>query len=196
MITTINEFRKINETKQQLDLINYDNIASIMTESLSHNENLYRNTSQQWLINLLTDGSIMTENKEWISISQDHNSGGMDNYGHCRIVFNEEMIYNQGAIEIDYDVDFFREFPAICAHVTGFSTEKEYYANLGYSDAEEADENSELNWEQYCETFSGEDEVVIHEIKYEPGLILSIELINEQLEPELEHLLKKYSIVY
>ncbi len=168
---------------------------TFVNESLEHNKSLYRNTSQQWLINLLTNGFIKTENKEWISISQDPNSGGQDNYGNCHIVFNEEMIYNQGAIEIDYeDMNFWRQFPSICKHVTGFSTEEEYYNNSGYSGPEEANANHELTWEQNFDSYSGEEEVVISEIKYVPGLIQMIKIKNESLKPELKLLLLKYKI--
>lgn len=168
-----------------------------VNESLEHDKYLYRNTSQQWLINLLKNGNIKTKNKKWISLSQDKNSGSQDNYGNCHIVFDEHKLYNQGAIEVDYeDISFFIQYPTICNHITGFKTEKEYYDNLGYANADEANQNSELTWEQHIESYANEEEVVIPEIIYEKNLIISINIINEHILPELIQLLNKYKIKY
>lgn len=176
----------------------------LFKESIKHNDKLYRNTTQQWLINLLTNGKIKTEDKDWISLSQDPMSGGSDFYDNCHIIFNGKMIYNQGGIEIDYqDPSFFEYNSSIAKHVTGFRSAEEYYDNNGYSGPEEANENFDLTWEDQCKSYSNEQEVVIEEIIYQPGLILNVEIMNhdikkdhEFIEPILENLLIKYKINY
>lgn len=176
----------------------------IFKESIQHNDKLYRNTTQQWLINLLTDGRIKTEDKEWISLSQNSMSGGADFYGSCHIIFDEKLIYNQGGIEIDYqDPIFFENNSNITKHVTGFRSAEEYYDNNGYSGPEDANNNFELTWEQHCENYSNEEEVVIEEIIYQSELILYVEIMNhdikkdhEFIDPILKNLLIKYKIKF
>ena len=136
-------------------------------ENLQHNKELYRSTSQHWLITLLTNGSIRHDGdyphstKEWIALSQDYNSGGQDHYGNCHITFNEEMLYQQGAIEIDYeDIEFWNQFPTIAKHVSGTSNADEYYKDRGYSGPEEAHQNHDLTWEQNLEGYYEEEEAL------------------------------------
>lgn len=174
----------------------------LFKESLQHNKNLYRSTSQQWLINLLTYGFIVHDgdnprpNKEWIALSQDYRSGGQDHYGNCHITFNEDMLYKQGAIEIDYeDMEFWKQYPTITQHVTGYQNAQDYYNSKGYSGPDEANKNLDLTWEQYVEDYSVEEEVVIEKITYQTGLI-ELVTFNEEPEQELLNLLKQFNIQY
>lgn len=159
--------------------------------------NLYRNTSQQWLINLLTNGKIKTEGKNFISLSLDPDSGGQDNYGPCHIKFNGDIIFNyDSTYEVDYeDPEFFEQFPLITKHITGFSNSKEYYDSIGYDGPEDANDALELTWEQQCEGYSSEQEVVTEEIVYENGLIITVEF-SEKPESKLIDLLNKSKIKY
>ena len=107
------------------------------------------------------------------------------------------MLYEQGAIEIDYeDINFFNSFPSITKHITGYHNEKEYYDGIGYDNGDEANQNYEMTWEEFCADYSSEEEVVIKEIKYQPQLILNVKIYKEKIQPELEKLLIKFKIKY
>lgn len=160
-------------------------------------EYLYKTAGQEWLINLLKDGKLKTINKDWISLSLVENSGGQDDYGKMTITFDKDMIMSEpNAYEVDYeDPEFFQMFPTITRHITGFNNEQEYYDNIGYADAEEANEDGELTWMQNISSYETEQEVVIDEIIYKDGLIINVEF-NEEPEQELIDLLKSKNIKY
>lgn len=160
-------------------------------------EYLYKTAGQEWLINLLKDGKLKTINKDWISLSLDEYSGYTSDYGNMTITFNKDMIMSEpNCYEVDYeDSNFFEMFPTITKHVTGYSNEEEYYSDKGYDGPDEANDDGELTWEQYCEGYSDEQEVVIDEIFYKDGLIINVEF-NEKPEPQLLDLLKSKNIKY
>lgn len=160
-------------------------------------EFLYKTSGQEWLINLLKNGKLKTINKDWISLSLVENSGGQDDYGKMTITFDKYMIMSEpNAYEVDYeDPDFFDMFPTITRHITGFNNEQEYYDNIGYANAEEANEDGELTWMQNINSYETEQEVVLDEIKYKDGLIINVEF-NEEPEQELIDLLKLKNILY
>ena len=136
---------------------------------------LWRNTSQYFLENLVRDGKVTAEENRFISFSLDEDSGGQDNFGDTRIEFDfNELVNNQGAREIYYEPDFFEEYPEISRYVTGYSSEQDYYDNQDYDNAEEAHEQFELAWEDNLESYEPEQEVVIKELRYVPGMIKSI----------------------
>lgn len=158
---------------------------------------LYRNTSQQWLINLLQHGSIQTLGKKFISLSLQPDSGGQDHYGNCHIVFNADLLYKQGAIEIVYDEpQFWQQHPKIAKHVTGFNSAKDYYNNKDYAGPEDANDNSDFTWEQYCENYSDEQEVVIEKITMVPNLIQKVIISEKPTEQLLKLLQFKYNIYF
>jgi len=155
---------------------------------------LYRNTDEPFLLEILKKGKVYSRNKKFVSLSKEPDSGGLDEYGNVRIIFNGNLLFKEGAIEIYYDdPEFWEEYPEIAKHVTGFRDAKDYYKDKGYKGPEEANENGELTWEQYCEGFSDESEVVIPFIKMMPNLISSIQS-KDKLKKETIDLLAKFNI--
>jgi len=155
---------------------------------------LWRNTSEEFLLELLKTGKVSSKGKAFVSLSSEPDSGGQDDYGDVQIEFEGDLLAKQGAEAIYYDdPEFWDEFPLIAKHVTGFKNAKEYYRDRGYNSAEEANESGELTWEQYCEGFSEEAETVIPKIKLVPSLILSVNS-NRALKPETINLLLKLKI--
>lgn len=142
---------------------------------------LYRNTSIKWLMEFLNKGSALPYGSEdrFISFSKQEDSGGQDDYGNVRITFNANMLYGQGAIEVEYYEEFFEEHPDICQYVTGFKNEDEYYKNSDYKGKEDFEENGQndvdtLPWESTIEDYSEEAEVVIKKLKLEKGLVVNV----------------------
>lgn len=155
---------------------------------------LWRNTSEEFLLELLKTGKVSSKGKAFVSLSNEPDSGGQDDYGDVQIEFEGDLLAKQGAEAIYYDdPDFWDEFPLIAQHVTGFKNAKDYYRDKGFNDSEDANENGELTWEQYCEGFSEESETVIPQIKLVPSLILSVNS-NRALKPETISLLLKLKI--
>ena len=146
---------------------------SFVNESLK--ESFWRNTSEAFLMTLLKDGEVKPLRKHFISLSEDPDSGGQDHYGDVRIEFDGEKLYAQGATLVDYeDPTFWKENPDIAQHVTGFRDADEYYSNKDYEGPEDANANHDFTWEQYCEDYAGEQELVIPTIRMESGLIRSV----------------------
>ena len=144
-------------------------------------EKLYRNTSIDWLNDFLKKGITYPyiNKKRFISFSKEEDSGGADNFGETNIEFNAKELYKQGAIEIEYNVDFFEQNPEICKYVTGYKGEEDYYQQRGYEGKQDFEENGQddfdtLMWETVIEDFENEAEVVIKKLKYKDGLILSV----------------------
>ena len=69
---------------------------------------------------------------------------------------------------------FWEKYPDITKHVTSYENEQDYYDNIGYKDAEDANANMEQDWEDVLESYSYEQEVVIEEIKLEDDLIVGV----------------------
>ncbi len=141
-------------------------------------EKLYRNTSIHWLNDFLKKG-VALPNTAFISFSKEEDSGGMDSFGETNIEFSAKELYKQGAIEVEYNVDFFEENPKICMYVTGYKGEEDYYQKKGYEGKEDFEENGQddfntLMWETVIEDYEHEAEVVIKKLKYTDGLILSV----------------------
>lgn len=169
------------------------NFREFLLES-SNKYSLWRNTSEEFLIELLKKGKVSSHGKKFVSLSEDPNSGGQDDYGDVQIEFDGDLLIKQGAKSIYYDdPDFWDEFPLIAQHVTGFKNAKAYYNDKGYKNAEEANEDGELTWEQYCESFSDEAETVVPQIKLVPNLILSVHS-KRTLKPETIDLLLKLEV--
>lgn len=160
------------------------------------NNSLWRNTNHRWLLELLKNGKVTAEKGRFISFSSEEDSGGQDDFGGTRIKFNENIVYKQGAIEINYDTRFFEEYPEISRYVCGFKSEEEYYSDKGYSGAEEANADMELTWDQYVEGFENENEVVIKKIKFTENLIESVNFIKDKPNKKLIELLNMHNIEY
>lgn len=161
----------------------------------------YRNTNQEWLFNLLKYGFITTFNKKYISISSKEDSGGMDHYGDIRITFNGDILNKQGLIDIEYNEDFFEEYPNICKHVTGYNSKDEYYKQHDYDNEEQyfkdTDNVDVISWSQNIDDYEAEAESVIEKITLVPNLIIQVEYFNnEKLSNELIDLLNKNNIKY
>ena len=155
---------------------------------------LWRNTSEEFLLELLKKGKVSSKGKKFVSLSEEPDSGGQDVYGDVQIEFDGNLLVKQGAESIYYDdPDFWDEFPLIAQHVTGFKNAKAYYNDKGYKNAEEANEDGELTWEQYCESFSDEAETVVPQIKLVPNLILSVHS-ERNLKQETTDLLLKLGV--
>jgi hypothetical protein len=147
----------------------------------SGKNDLFRNTSIRWLMELLNTGTAVPygDKKRFISFSKKEDSGGADTFGDIRITFDAKKLYKQGAIEIEYDVDFFEEHKDICIYVTGYKSEKDYYQQNDYKDKEDFEKNGQddadtLMWTTMIEDYENEAEVVIKKLKFEPGLITNV----------------------
>jgi len=155
---------------------------------------LYRNTAMKWLTDFLTKGSAVPfgdAKKRFISFSAKEDSGGADNFGEVNIEFNSKELYKQGAIEIEYDVDFFEEHQDICIYVTGYKNEKDYYQQNDYKDKEDFEENGQddsdtLMWETMIEDYENEAEIVIKKLKYIKGLINKVTVPKKTSKKDIE----------
>jgi hypothetical protein len=171
-----------------------------MSEFLKYNEflleksnqySLWRNTSEEFLLELLKKGKVSSKGKKFVSLSEEPDSGGQDVYGDVQIEFDGDLLVKQGAESVYYDEpDFWDKFPLIAQHVTGFKNAKAYYNDKGYKNAEEANEDGELTWEEYCECFSDEAETVVPQIKLVPNLILSVHSKSNLNQETMDLLLK------
>jgi hypothetical protein len=173
----------------------FEDFVNEAFDPMDHDPNtVWRNTTEEFLFNLLKNKKISSKGQNFVSISKFHNSGGQDNYGNVRIGFNKQMLIKQGLIEIYYDdPDFWEDEPLIAKHVTGFKNADEYYKDKGYEGPEEANEDGELTWEQYCEGFYDEAELVVPHITLKPGLITSIKS-EQPLKDKTIELIKKLEI--
>lgn len=171
-------------------------------ESNSEPEKIYRNTAIQWLTEFLNKGEATPymdkDDKRFISFSTKEDSGGADDFGDIRIEFDSNELFKQGAIAIEYDTEFFEEYPDICAYVTGFKGEDDYYQNNDYEDAADFEERGQddmdtLMWSTMIEDYENEAEVVIKKLKYVDGLITKVYL-PKNIKKEDIALIKKFGI--
>lgn len=161
---------------------------------------LFRSTDQVWLIMLLElEGKSLKAKGpgKFISLSRDSESGGQDDFGGREIIieFDEQKIFNQGAEEIWYEADYFNENPEISLYVSGYEGEKDYYEQKGYSGPEEAWENSDLDWNTAVEDYQHEEEIILKELRYVPGLIKYVEIL-KPANPILIEMLDEFDIPY
>jgi len=146
---------------------------------INNEESLWRTTDQKWLIILLAKGSISPlYNSTFISLSFNIDSGGQDSFGNAeiRIEFDKEKIFNQGAEEIWYDSDWFYEREKESMYVLGYNSEQDYYDNHDYDNAEEANEQLELTWEDHISDFEHEAEILMNRMSYESDLITHVNI--------------------
>jgi len=155
---------------------------------------IFRNTKPDWLFYLLENGKIKSHT--FFSFSFNRDSGGQDKFGNVLISFDYDKLFGQGAEEIWYEIQFMNEFPEICKYVTAFSDAQEYYDSMGVENGKEAHENYELSWPEYIESFEHEEEIVIKELSYEPGLINYVIFFHDKPSKSLLSLLKQYNINY
>lgn len=152
-------------------------------------EHLYRNTSEDFLYNLLTDKQVKSKGKKFVSLSLDRNSGGMDHYGDVLIYFNAKEIFKNGGIEIDYeDSKFWERHPDIARHVTGY-TKAEF-------DKEFEDGDQDEDFMSHAFIYQDEQEVVIPKLKMSDTLIDKVEFQHDIQNKKLEEKLKEYNIDY
>ena len=119
---------------------------------------LYRSSPEDYVQNLLRNGSIRSRGKEFVSISTDPDSGSMDDYGSVTMKLDRNKILAAGGIEIVYDdPDFWNEFPDIAKHVTGYAGEDDYLARGG-------DEEFGMDFDEMVMDYEQEAEVVIPEL--------------------------------
>lgn len=161
---------------------------------------IFRNTGEGWLQEFLSKEEIKATPHDdgtprFISFSRDSDSGGQDDFGSVQIEFDEDKLFAQDAEEIWYEPEYFEMNPAISRYVTGFTGEQDYYDSKDFDNAEEAWEHSDLDWNTYVEDYATEEEIVMTEVKYEPGLIKKVTFSEPPLDKTIE-LLKKYNIPY
>ncbi len=161
---------------------------------------LYRNTAQEWLEEFLREGKKIAEEGRFISFSLDEESGGMDEFGKIRIMFDSKKLFDQEAIEVNYDPEFMERHPDISLYVTGYESMEDYIDNI--RDEWERDNEKEMpeneqfwSWEGYVETEEHEQEVVMKEIKYEEDLIEKV-IFFERPKPSLIKLLEEKNILW
>ena len=119
---------------------------------------LYRSSPEDYVQNLLRNGSIRSRNKEFVSISTDPDSGSMDDYGSVTMKLDRNKILSAGGVEIIYDdPDFWNEFPNIAKHVTGYAGEDDYIDRGG-------DEEWGMDFDEMVMDYEQEAEVVIPEL--------------------------------
>ena len=119
---------------------------------------LYRSSPEDYVQNLLRNGSIRSRDKAFVSISTDPDSGSMDDYGSVTMKLDRSKILSAGGVEIIYDdPDFWDEFPDIAKHVTGYAGEDDYINRGG-------DEEWGMDFEEMAMDFEQEAEVVIPEL--------------------------------
>jgi hypothetical protein len=170
----------------------------LFEEFLNRREELsfWRTTSPKFLESLLHDRKVKSKGKKFISLSEDEHSGSQDSFGEITIEFDGEKILKQGGIYVDYeDPEFWNRHPDIALHVTGFSDAEEYYDNYDFDSAEDANKKGELTWEQTCETYANEEEIVIPEIKMEKDLIKSVSS-TKQFSSNIMKMLKSENIEF
>lgn len=160
---------------------------------------LFRSSDQNWLRIFLDQDQTIYPNREegYISLSRDSESGSMDDFGgkELTIEFNEEMIFDQGALEIYYEPEFFEQYPKLCLYVTAYKGEEDYYEQKDYENAEDAWNNSDLAWEDVINDFEHEEEIVLQKLQFKPGLIKFVVIYNE-LHPILKMMLEENNIQY
>jgi hypothetical protein len=141
--------------------ITHRQLRKIITETLLIEQAgsfLYRSSPEDFVQNLLRDGSIKSQGAAFVSISVDPDSGGKDNYGEVTMKLDRDKILAAGGIEVVYDdPDFWDEFPDIAKHVTGYAGEDSYI------DAGGEDEWG-MDFADMAMDFEEEQEVVIPEL--------------------------------
>ena len=182
--------------------MNFTSFSTWLNESYVSGS-VWRSTDQRWLQYLLDQDKTLDIEKyykqlnpsrnhsgKFISLSFDSDSGGQDSFGGKEIVieFDEKLIFEQDAIEVEYDSWWFDDHSDICVYVTGFKDEKDYYENKGYESADDANANGELSWDQYIECYEHEREIVMKKIKYVPGLIKTVKFFVKPNEILIEML--------
>ena len=185
--------------KKKVEEFHIMSFSRFLNESDS-DEKIYRNTAIEWLTQFLNKGEAtpFMDEKRFISFSTKEDSGGADDFGDIRIEFDSNELYKQGAIAIEYDTEFFEEYPDICAYVTGFKSEDDYYQNSDYEDAADFEERGQddsdtLMWSTIIEDYENEAEVVIKKLKYVEGLITKVYL-PKKIKKEDINLIKKFGI--
>lgn len=160
---------------------------------------VWRSTDQNWL-KIFLDQDMIIKTKEpgkFISLSFDSESGGMDSFGGKEIVieFDEDKVFNQGAEEVFYEPEWFESRPKESLYITGYRGERDYYDQIGFEDAEDANNNLEFSWENTIEDYEHEREILLKELKYEPGLIKRV-YFYEEPDPILLSMLEENNIPY
>ena len=131
-------------------------IRGLLLEQVS--EFLYRSSPEEFVQNLLRDGSIRSHGQDFVSISLDPASGGKDNYGEVTMKLDREKIFSAGGLEVVYDdPDFWNQFPAVAKHVTGYAGEDDYIDRGG-------DEEWGMDFPDMAMDFEEEQEIVIPEL--------------------------------
>jgi hypothetical protein len=171
--------------------------ARLINEDLKQGS-VFRSTDQNWLrIFLDQDQIIHAKPGRFISLSYDSDSGGMDNFGGKEVVieFNEEKIMQQEANPIYYEPEWFDKYKEACMYVLAYKGEKDYYEQKGYAGPEEAERNMDFTWEQIIEDYEHEQEILMKKIKFVPGIIKNILIINKP-HPILIEMLEENNIPY
>lgn len=158
---------------------------------------VYRNTSERFLIEFLTDGYVdRTRTKRFISFSYDKDSGGQDEFGPVCIYFDLDLLNDQGIIDIYYEPGFFEMYPDVAGYVLGFRTMEDYNINVYDEEGTELDDDLLYEeWVDHIYTFEQEEELVLKKLKYHPGIIQKVEF-RKTPSKEVIELLKKYRIPF
>ena len=119
---------------------------------------LYRSSPEDFVQNLLRDGSIKSQGAAFVSISVAPDSGGKDNYGEVTMKLDRNKILSAGGVEVIYDdPDFWYEFPDIAKHVTGYAGEDDYIERGG-------EDEWGMDFADMAMDFEEEQEVVVPEL--------------------------------
>lgn len=165
---------------------------------MSGKNTVYRNTALAWLLSFLKKETAVPymSKKRFISFSNEPDSGGMDTFGDVRIEFDKKLLFKQGAVEIEYDRDFFEEHPDISMYVTSYKGEEDYYQNRGYEGKEDFEENGQddsetLMWDTVIEDYENEAEIVIKQLKFEKGLITNVTVPKDTNDKDIKFIKAK-----
>jgi hypothetical protein len=144
---------------------------------------VWRSSPEDYVRDLFSNGSIRSRNKDFVSLSFDSESGGMDNYGEVVMKLDLNKILAAGGIIVDYeDPDFWESFPDIAKHVTGYAGEDDYIDRGG-------DEEFGMDFADMVMDFEEEQEIVVPHLPLSAVVSISsksplsqetIDLINDE----------------
>ena len=162
---------------------------------------VFRLASQDWLKEFIDNHGFISHGDRFISFSFDSESGGQDAFGgaEIKIELNKESILRQGEEQglgpIEYDEFWMKQHPKICLSVTGHRSKTSYYQTITVKNDKEAWESQEMTWESYLESFEAEQEIVLHKLKDEIGLIKNV-TFNAPADAGLVNKLNRKNIPY
>jgi hypothetical protein len=133
-------------------------LSRIIVEALLSEQDsnfVWRSSPEDYVRDLFSNGSIRSRDKEFVSLSFDPESGGMDNYGSVTMKLDINKILSAGGIIVDYeDPDFWEAYPDVAKHVTGYAGEEDYINRGG-------DDEWGMDFADMAMDFEEEQEIVV-----------------------------------